>query len=1783
MARTPFGMERARRFAAGWLEGQVNGEIRLGAITGDGLLGGLMVHDISIRGRDGREFVAADSLSARYDWFQLVRGRIVLDGIEVFGANIRIERLPGDSAWNYQHIFARDPGLGPAGPARLIRFDDVRAHTTRVTVAQPEPAPGGGSFVTEGVEGGRLWLVRFDDIEAWLGPVVWQSPTGPGRSIRIRSLSGAPSIFELPASITDVEGTVSIQDSVTTLDLDAVEMPASRFSVAGRVISGADGPRLDLRAEGRADVTDFAWISPSLPQEGAADLDLHIETLADGALSLRSERLEFRAEGAEIDGAFGYVVARTHAFRDVDLRLARVEMAWLDSLLPASFGVDGRLSGSVRLNGPLNGVRTSGNLALRQAGRQRDAQLSWAGGASLRQGLVARRIEAEFRDIDLELLDAVRPGLGLRGSTTGRMSLDGPLRTGMEVRAVMTHASAAGQSALDGVATVALNDAGATANGRFLANPLRLETLATMRPQLEWLQGSARGAVAFDVRADSVRLGVNLAVGEGRAEFGLAVSLRPDAPFLDGSGTLVGFTPAAIGAPDFATDLTGAFDFRITAGDLASIAGSAHAELDSGRVRGFPVERSTAWLRFGDGIVVVDSVVARAPGLTGRARGRFGLVEGRSGELSVRVENGSLEPLEAFLLGGIEDPTQPRLGGSLSGEAVLRGSVRDFDVTASAELRRPAWTDRTAKSIAAQLEASGVGTAGLAWRVRARGDSVAALGTVTDSAVLAIDFAGDRARVDAESWAAGRRLIRLGGVYRSADSTTTAQFGLDSLGFVSGTGSWSMRAPTLITFGEGTVRVDGLALVADSGGVARVDGRLAVASADQPGTRPLDFTFVLDDVAFATLPHQVRPLGTVTGVTNGELRLQGTATAPTIDARLEVVGLTYQGASLERLGLVLDYQDLTLTSSLTAIIDGRNVLRGGGTFPIDLRLGGVEQRVLDRPVEMSVELAGFPAAFAFGLLPGFTNISGTFEGRAAAAGSARDPRLTGAMALIGGAVTWDATGVRYVDAEGTFQMQADLMTRIDVSARTVDSRGRAPGGGRGGTARVTGTLDLTRASDPGFDLILEATRMLATRRREAEIVMSGQATLGGRYHRPQVSGSLRVDGGDLYLDEIYRQYMIVGLEDPLFFDVVDTSLVSVRRVLPPTENPFLRNLLIEDLRLSVQSGSWLRSREMDVEVSGDLTVAFDRLQSDLRMQGTLQATRGTYRLEYPGFARVFEVRDGQVEFPGTPGIDPNLNIEAVYKARTAGGEPLDIYAVVSGSLQNPRVRLRSDTEPPISESDLASYLFFGAPTYAFNFGSAATGESGVFGGLGSRAFTASGLGYFASGLQTLAQNFGLVDFVGLTAARRPVRASRGRARRDSCGHPYRDRPLHHAAPVRGVHPAAGLGEPERRCPDRVADRADLHARGLRGRPLRARPFVHAQPAHRGAQGLRLLPLPGVELLTRTGAAIRRVCSHRTRTRATEMEIENADDAGVPADGRPHRAARGAGRRVRRPERGHAVLRRGRRDEPRHVLVQRPDRHEDVQGARHRAADAPDLFDMVDRLRQRAGLPMPTVAIAPSQQPNAFATGRNAERAVVCCTAGLLQLVSKAELEGVLAHELAHIKHRHMLVGTLAATMAGAVAMLGNVIKWGAIFGMGGRDRDDANPIALIAMAIVAPIAAMILQMAISRQNEFQADRTASLISGNPLALAGALRKLDGYAHRIPMQVNPAAAQLAIVNPARGRPWPRPDAHVQHAPGDRGPRRAARGVCRRARIRPSRGLSRPCRHTKVRSCHPPAAP
>ena len=191
------------------------------------------------------------------------------------------------------------------------------------------------------------------------------------------------------------------------------------------------------------------------------------------------------------------------------------------------------------------------------------------------------------------------------------------------------------------------------------------------------------------------------------------------------------------------------------------------------------------------------------------------------------------------------------------------------------------------------------------------------------------------------------------------------------------------------------------------------------------------------------------------------------------------------------------------------------------------------------------------------------------------------------------------------------------------------------------------------------------------------------------------------------------------------------------------------------------------------------------------------------------------------------------------------------------------------------------------------------------------------------------------------------------------------------------------------------------------------------------------------------------------------------------------------------------------------------------------ADNPAYYHMVARLAQQAGLPMPKVYVIPTDSPNAFATGRNPQNAAVAATEGIMRILSPEELEGVMAHELAHVKNRDTLIGTVAATLAGAIGMLGNMLQWAAIFGGGSSDDEEGGSSLLggLALAIIAPIAAMMVQMAVSRSREFLADATGAKISGNPLSLASALNKLQMASQQIPMQgATPATSHMFIVNP-----------------------------------------------------------
>ncbi len=193
------------------------------------------------------------------------------------------------------------------------------------------------------------------------------------------------------------------------------------------------------------------------------------------------------------------------------------------------------------------------------------------------------------------------------------------------------------------------------------------------------------------------------------------------------------------------------------------------------------------------------------------------------------------------------------------------------------------------------------------------------------------------------------------------------------------------------------------------------------------------------------------------------------------------------------------------------------------------------------------------------------------------------------------------------------------------------------------------------------------------------------------------------------------------------------------------------------------------------------------------------------------------------------------------------------------------------------------------------------------------------------------------------------------------------------------------------------------------------------------------------------------------------------------------------------------------------------------------AEAPRLYAIVRRLATRAQIPMPAVYLIPTDTPNAFATGRNPEHAAVAVTEGIMRILDEDELEGVLGHELSHVKNRDVLISTIAATLAGAITYLAHMLQWAAIFGGRSSDEDErGNPIAALLVAIVAPFAAMLVQLAVSRAREYQADASGARLAGRTWGLAKALEKLETASQAVPMGANPATAHLFIVNPLGGR-------------------------------------------------------
>jgi hypothetical protein len=1362
LSRTEWGLERTRRFVVRWLEDRVEGELRVGRITGPGLLAGVRIHDFGIVDPRGRPFLKTDSLELAYDWRTLLAGRIVLNRVVLYAPEIYLERLPGDTLWNYEHVFPPGDGVPPADRS-LIMFTDARVVDGLAVVRMPwEPdgpvAPADTArMILEPVPGGLVRTMRFEALNARLNRVIWESPIEQGRLFDVQSLQTRGFVWTDPFVIRDARGTVTMRDSVVSFDMPEVRLPASEAGVLGQVVVRRGGNDLDIRVDGRRlQFADLHWLYPNLPDEGGGSLVLRIQSQPDGTLWL-AENARLQAPGTNLAGSFGVVTGDTLYFTRVDLRASPLDVNLLEQILPGGLPVDGLLIGTIEVRGPLSALETSGDLRF-DGNDGRDADVAWRGVLDVRDRsrIAARWMNADVRRLELALLSAFNRSIALTGTVSGR--LDGAGTAGrMSFNAAVQHTSAAGSSSFDGGGSISGFGSGRRYDLTFTAAPAALSDLATLVPALGGFEGELRGPLHVEGRADSLAFSAALSTPAGDVDIEGRIDGAGSTRRLRLEARSDAFVLSALRADLPNTPLAGALTTDVRGNDLADAIGTLQLRIDSATVAGLPLGPLHAGGHLDAGLLVVDSAALLTPAGVARARGTIGLVATRNGELEAAFSSESLTPLEPYFFGGVVDAEQPRLAGRLDALVHARGWIGALTLDGRARADDLVYGGtRAARATLVVDAATGDGPAH--FDVSAGADSLVVFAHPMQNARLAVSGTTDSLEVAVDASDDGvQRLLGRAGVRRS-DDATLLHVGDFAIG---GASPWQLTNPVGVTLRDGAADVGRIVLERHAGGRAVAGGRLGFArngTASEASAPALDFSLELNDVPFTEVLAALRSAEQGAGTVDGTLRIGGTALDPFVSAELNARDVLYGEMRVDRAFAEIGYAGLGMALHAEAQYAGRSFVAAGGSVPLDLRLARVAERRLDQPLRVTVTADSMPPALPLALLDGFTNVSGRIDGVLEIGGTTLNPSLSGGFALRNVSTDWDVSGVRYSGMNGDLRLEQGRLLRVDVTSQASDPRQRTARSvtpaTAGGAGTVRGTLDFADLGDPLFDLRFTADRAYAARRRDVEAAVSGEIRLGGRYSRPEISGALRVEQGVLYIDELYRQYLIVGLalDDLGMLSNVDTSLVAVRPLVAGSANPFLRNLQIRNIQVAVANDAWLRSRDMDVEVSGNLNVSFDRTEEDLRLIGALNVDRGTYTLYYPPLqSRRFQVREGSIDFPGTPGIDPNLGITAVYRAR-ASGEPLDILAVVTGTLQNPRVRLSSDVQPPYSESDLASYLFFGVPSWEVaGGGGPGTADVRAVAGLGLNALRPSVLGYASSGLQTLVQSAGLLDYVGLTA------------------------------------------------------------------------------------------------------------------------------------------------------------------------------------------------------------------------------------------------------------------------------------------------------------------------------------------------------------------------------------------------------------------------------------------------
>jgi translocation and assembly module TamB len=1366
MTATRPGRHLLARIASEELAGVIRGHLTVREISGS-FLGGLVLDDVVIRDTLGGHLATIPTVEVTYRLPLLLAGQVVLNSVRLESPDVELRVLPSGRL-NLKEVFRLGEGSG-TGPSPLIQFRNVRINDGRVRV-ETRWTPNDTVTTAAGVraalarERAKLGRVIEETSDGFLKVVTIEALTARLRQVTASSPDGQPltiDIDSLHANISDPQvsfrhaiGRVQVPGDSLIFSLDHAALPRSEVLGGGVVVFREGTEFFDFTlVSSRAALWDFLWVSTDFPDMAGATLfAARTESTDRAAFVLRDLSLT-GPDGSRLEGDITVVQddRRGLGFRDVDVTTERVD---LDAIRPFLDTIPfyGTVTGRTTMDGHFDALAIGADwVFVDTTNDSLPVSVVLADGVihvDDTLGLVFDSVDVVDTDIDLRTVRRLAPAVILEGRLEADGVLRGPLRNAALTGNLLhrdgdgPESIARGFFRLDTRRDTLAIDVNAT------LDPLDFEGIRRGFPGLE-SRGRLQGHVAMVGPVTAVVIDAEVTGDLGAVSIQGTASLLPEA--LGGAPVTAVFTDldlASLLGTVHSTRLNGTATLDGQFDAVSGPAGGLSARLTGSTVREFPFD--TLMLDVGvtdDDVIVLDTLHAEwhSGGLGGS--GTLGWRSPATGTMAFTLGTDSLGVLDTMVVNalGLERDTIAwrDLDGLLEARLDLTGAVDALgaigrvtmlDVAlgqAQVDIVRGTvvWSggDEESLSITARMDTVRIATydfPAVTVALQGRRDSLAWGGTVG---------MGHGTEVTVR----GRRMVEPGLEVWRID--TVAAYLIDK--------SWDMQVPSVVTLTDSAVTFTGANLAArDGSGFVRIT---PFGSGDEFELEALGVG--IRDL-YGVLQRDTTNVG---GSLAANLILGGTREAPQITGTVQVADATLTDFRAPLGRAVIRYRDRTLDAAMLLWRTGQPVLRVDAQLPVDLALARVADRRIDQPLYVrmvadSVDLGVFDAFTASvddlrGLMVADVQIQGTWD----------EPSLSGFIDIADARGQIEGLGVEFRNVVSRAHLVGDSILIDTLGVQGAD----------GGGMDVTGWVRMEALASPILNLDIVAQDLLVIDAPEfLTLAASGRLHLEGPLAQPVLTGSGSANRGVLYFADLVNK-QVLNLEDPDNTGLVDLSYIRERRLGSRFQNRFIDSLRIVDLDLDVQDEFYLRSNEANILLEGDLRV--NKAFREYRLAGELRTIRGRYQLRIGIVTRSFEVQRGTVRYFGTPDLDAQLDITAEHRINPVDrSDPITVVATITGTMRSPRLQLTNRDGPPISQSDLVSYLMFGKPAFDLSGGQNQTSEEGAL---------AWGLTALSSALsseveRTLISDIGLpIDYLQIRPGSTPIAGSSVTSTRISAG------------------------------------------------------------------------------------------------------------------------------------------------------------------------------------------------------------------------------------------------------------------------------------------------------------------------------------------------------------------------------------------------------------------------------